>query len=558
MNRLLRSTIAIACIALLMGCRTAEHSMTLMHHAEDIVIDNPDSALMLVRSIDPGTIHGKHDRAYYRLVYSEALYYNRMEGDSDTLTRPMMEYYLLSDEHSERARALYQHAITTMNGGNNVDAMFALVEAEKSLEQIDNPRLAGIVHFTKGEIYGHDCLFHNALEEYILAKEYFTMAQIPYNVAYTQYCIGDVQRHLLDYDKAEEILLSAMTTAIENNYTGLLDVVIYSLCNTYIALGDWQNCENIFNMFEEYDCPKYFSKEYYLISAYIAASKDNRETVEEYLNIADTLPNNYKSNIEYFKHIIYAQLDDTNQAYYWLKENTKKQEEYILDILKVSLINMQVELTRQEQEIIVKENKNIRLLYTIACILIIVIGIIIYMYMRYRNIKQSLDIANYISVINELKQAIDLTTKETVAISNKQLEDFIELNKLCEIFYTYENNPRMSDLIIGSIQKFINSIRRDKTYISKLETIINDKYDNIFVKLRNRCNKLNDKELRYILYLLLGFSVRSIAIILETDTAALSRLKYKIKTKLANSDCNNLLDTIFNKKRDSDTKSSIL
>ena len=558
MNRLLRTTIAIACIALLMGCRTAEHSMTLMHHAEDIVIDNPDSALMLVRSIDPGTIHGKHDRAYYRLVYSEALYYNRMEGNSDTLTRPMMEYYLLSDEHSERARALYQHAITTMNGGNNVDAMFALVEAEKSLEQIDNPRLAGIVHFTKGEIYGHDCLFHNALEEYILAKEYFTMAQIPYNVAYTQYCIGDVQRHLLDYDKAEEILLSAMTTAIENNYTGLLDVVIYSLCNTYIALGDWQNCENIFNMFEEYDCPKYFSKEYYLISAYIAASKDNRETVEEYLNIADTLPNNYKSNIEYFKHIIYAQLDDTNQAYYWLKENTKKQEEYILDILKVSLINMQVELTRQEQEIIVKENKNIRLLYTIACILIIVIGIIIYMYMRYRNIKQSLDIANYISVINELKQAIDLTTKETVAISNKQLEDFIELNKLCEIFYTYENNPRMSDLIIGSIQKFINSIRRDKTYISKLETIINDKYDNIFVKLRNRCNKLNDKELRYILYLLLGFSVRSIAIILETDTAALSRLKYKIKTKLANSDCNNLLDTIFNKKRDSDTKSSIL
>ena len=558
MNRLLRTTIAIACIALLMGCRTAEHSMTLMHHAEDIVIDNPDSALMLVRSIDPGTIHGKHDRAYYRLVYSEALYYNRMEGNSDTLTRPMMEYYLLSDEHSERARALYQHAITTMNGGNNVDAMFALVEAEKSLEQIDNPRLAGIVNFTKGEIYGHDCLFHNALEEYILAKEYFTMAQIPYNVAYTQYCIGDVQRHLLDYDKAEEILLSAMTTAIENNYTGLLDVVIYSLCNTYIALGDWQNCENIFNMFEEYDCPKYFSKEYYLISAYIAASKDNRETVEEYLNIADTLPNNYKSNIEYFKHIIYAQLDDTNQAYYWLKENTKKQEEYILDILKVSLINMQVELTRQEQEIIVKENKNIRLLYTIACILIIVIGIIIYMYMRYRNIKQSLDIANYISVINELKQAIDLTSKETVAISNKQLEDFIELNKLCEIFYTYENNPRMSDLIIGSIQKFINSIRRDKTYISKLETIINDKYDNIFVKLRNRCNKLNDKELRYILYLLLGFSVRSIAIILETDTAALSRLKYKIKTKLANSDCNNLLDTIFNKKRDSDTKSSIL
>ena len=178
-------------------------------------------------------------------------------------------------------------------------------------------------------------------------------------------------------------------------------------------------------------------------------------------------------------------------------------------------------------------------------LIIIVIGIIIYMYMRYRNIKHSLDIANYISVINELKQAIDLTTKETVAISNKQLEDFIELNKLCEIFYTYENNPRMSDLIIGSIQKFINSIRRDKTYISKLETIINDKYDNIFVKLRNRCNKLNDKELRYILYLLLGFSVRSIAIILETDTAALSRLKYKIKTKLKEANNEHLSNKIF-------------
>lgn len=91
------------------GCTTPSETLALIEHSERVAIDYPDSALMLIESVDRANIRGKRDMAHYRLAYSEALYHNQIDSDCDSLTRPLFDYYYDSDNHAERARVMYQH-----------------------------------------------------------------------------------------------------------------------------------------------------------------------------------------------------------------------------------------------------------------------------------------------------------------------------------------------------------------------------------------------------------------------------------------------------------------
>ena len=160
-------------VMLLVGCSTDERTMQLIEQAEQVMIDHPDSALNIIRSVDVESIRGEEDMSRYRLVMAEACYYNRIVPNRDSIAQPLFDYYLKSDDHATRARALYQHALVMQSDGDNAKAMYSLLEAEKSLSHTDNHRLAGLVHRTKGVIYHNECLFQLSLEEYRKSKLLF-------------------------------------------------------------------------------------------------------------------------------------------------------------------------------------------------------------------------------------------------------------------------------------------------------------------------------------------------------------------------------------------------
>lgn len=58
-------------VLLLVGCRTDNSTMQLIERAEAVVIEYPDSALNILRTVDVETIRGEEDMAHYRLVLAE-------------------------------------------------------------------------------------------------------------------------------------------------------------------------------------------------------------------------------------------------------------------------------------------------------------------------------------------------------------------------------------------------------------------------------------------------------------------------------------------------------
>lgn len=211
-------SVLLIAVLVLVGCSTDEHTMQLIDRAERVMIEHPDSALNIVRSIDVETIRGEEDMSHYRLVLAEAMYYN--DSISVTHTQPLYNYYFSNDNRYQRARALYLHALAMWHDGEKARSMYSLMEAEKSLVNSRNYRLIGNIYLTKGELYCNECLFDNSLESYHSALKYFELADLEYHITYTKYRIGEALSNKKEYAEAEIYLRSALETSIECSYSG--------------------------------------------------------------------------------------------------------------------------------------------------------------------------------------------------------------------------------------------------------------------------------------------------------------------------------------------------
>ena len=350
----------IVALVLCIGCSSDEATMADIYHAEAIAEEYPDSALTIMRGIDVDKVRTERDMMRYRLVYSEAAYYGRMYVANDSLTKPLFDYYYANHEsHDKRARAMYQHAHVMQNSGKHAEAMFALIEAEKSLAHLDKPRLAGLVHRTKGEIYGAECLFQNALEEYKLAQEHFEQAGLDYHAAHTMYSIGDMLGHLREFDKAIDYLLETETKYVALNYQALLFYAQLELCYDYIQIRDFASCEEVFSRIDKNNGIGYSYCDYYCIEAIISAYRHDFDKAAALIEMAKQEPILSDTNLSYAEYIVVALQGNNDTALVKYMAMISKQDEAILEALSNPILNYQVEALQKDIDLITEKNKRI-------------------------------------------------------------------------------------------------------------------------------------------------------------------------------------------------------
>ena len=257
----------IVLLLMSVGCSTDEQTLQLIEQAESVMIEHPDSALNIIRSVDAESIRGEEDMAHYHLAMAEAMYYNRLTPNRDSIAQPLFDYYLKSDDHAKRARALYQYALVMQSEGENAKAMYSLMEAEKSLEHVDNPRLEGLIHRTKGDIYHLECLFKLSLEEHEKAMLIFERCGLHSHYLYALNNVATAYNKLRNYDKSIEIFDNLSTLAAEHGDKFLQYISLIELCYNYIEISDYDNCYNVYNQINSFINRDLWDVDYYCIGA---------------------------------------------------------------------------------------------------------------------------------------------------------------------------------------------------------------------------------------------------------------------------------------------------
>ena len=529
----------VACMFVAVGCATDKRSAELIAYAEEIAMELPDSALRVVQSIDPESVRGRHDRAHYKLVVAEAHYYRDLIPNRDSIAQPLFDYYIESDNHAERARALYQHALVMQAEGENARAMFSLLEAEKSLSHLDNPRLLGLVHRTMGEIYGAECLFQNALEEYQKSKEYFDKAELPIHSAYATYDIAIIYNRMRDFEAAIKMLLIAEDEFGRlNEYGHMFDTQI-ELCYNFIQLNDYSNCRNIFNRIKTHNLNTYSLCDYYCISAILSAIDGNLNQAYLLLNRAKQELIINPMQLAYAEYIIIRLQGNDTEALNFHLQMVAEQDKFVFNAINNSLLQSQVDLLSDQVASTKEIQQKTSFINYLLTILSVGIVLIFIYYIKDKQHKHQVEIAQSMAIASELRNIFTLKDSEILSQQNiiEQLfaSRFDTIDKLSCAYFEAQGFNNEKQRIYREVSSLIDDISSDKKAIKRMEDFVNTYKDNLMLKFRSSIPNATKDDTQLYLYMALGFSPRAISIFMKKSVDAVYNLKSRLRHKIIKS-----------------------
>ena len=537
------------------GCTTPPETLALIEHSERVAIDYPDSALMLIESVDRANIRGKRDMAHYRLAKSEALYYNNIDSDCDSLTRPLFEYYYDSDLHAERARAMYQHGLVMMNAKKNAEAIHTLLEAEKSLQYYNDYRLLGLVYRTLGDIYYSQSIFGEAIASYIKAKGYFDKANLEYHSLYTSYELGRIYTDMRQFENAINTLLDAENFALQHNYNALRCQIITDLCFAYVQTDDYENCKKWFDELVISDTDYSQQYKYYCIKTIIEAYNGNYNEAYTSLYKAKSIDPNTNIYVMYAELQLFVRQGDTRRALEVYRELIKIQDKSVLELIKRSSSRDQLDYVEESVELLTElhhRSKIIAVLVVVVCVVLLLLIINIFVTKNRDKQERINTLSNQVeSVKQELlsqnrraKQLSNLATeKESAMLAMKrQLNENISLSlqnidNILSAYYTDCTKRVKQNQIIEEIDRYVMEFASSKNGYLAVEEYVNQYRSNIMKVLREEMSTLTSNEYMLLCLIYADFSSNAICMFMGYDKNKLYKHKCRLKAKISSSDC---------------------
>ena len=543
------------CVVLMAACSSRD-ALKSIERAEQIMAENPEEALRIIGSVDSEALRTEEDRARYGLVYSEAYYYNYVDVDADTLTQKMMRYYLESDNHAERARAMFQHALVEYNGGELAEAMVALVEAERSLAKSANRKLEGSVQRLKGNIYSEGCLYANALEAYAVARDIFSELGLEEHAQFLDYDMGGTLIQLRRFEEAKVALEGALEYAQVAENDRFVCAVAHELLDLAIYLEDYDMCREYVELFENEGVLLYGEPHFMCAKAMLMAHDGSLEEALALVAEAEGMEDDLEwADVEYARYIIHRNVGDAVGALYWQEMSENAQDQLLINVLEQPVLNVQVEklladlnAELRERELMRQRNMTI---YVAVGVVVVLVVLALSLYARYRIRRKDSEIANYVETIESLRMDIERIPRDMASsITTLYRDRFSELNELCDIYYDHSGSSRHKNLVFNKVLETIEAIKGDSSRIDELGAMVDNYRENALQRLKSALPRLSERDYRVALYSFAGFSNRAIALFIDSDPVAVSKIKYSIKSKLKgveSIDCEQLISLLSDK-----------
>ena len=537
-RRVILCGIAVGALStLLVSCSSYTELSRAIDQAESLAEENPNKALEIISNIDKSQLRSSEIKARYALIYSEVSYYNRMLVNSDSLTRIAVAYYDKSNHHHERARAYFQHGMTLQLAGALPEAILALREAHNSLDNYKDNRLEGVVYRLEGDIYRASYLYRNSYNAYVEALQCFERENLPYHTHYTLYNMGQAAMKMRQTDLAEKLFIEARDYAIEVGNKDFLCAILHEMCEIYFQLGDKEKFSETVELFDRYDCVLWFVSHYYAMKAMATSNAGDTESAKQYAELA-TLDPSYDANaVERANYIICRNEGDNKGMVYWLTAMNERLRNALLASAEQPVMNYQLDLLNMTMERDEQQMRNMRhRMIAIYTIITMVLSILVAI-MIHRRKQQKRDIQLYMETIHELQLTRQNTQEPLTDAVDKLYNDRLkDLNTLCETYYEHSDTSRHATKVFEQVRQTIEAIKSDEVRLAELESLVNSCRGGLMSKLREQCPKLNERELKVALYSFAGFSSRAICVFIDSNPTALSKLKYRIKTKIKESD----------------------
>ncbi len=541
-------------IAASTACQSDKETSARLQQAEELMNEAPDSALLLLRNMDPATLDSRKLRARHALLHAQALDKNGIDLSTDSVIAPAAAYYARHGSKRERAYMNYYLGRIRNNAGDLGEAARLMLEAEK-YAPADESYLLGLIYNCRANLHYAQYSLDEALGMYEKADSCFRQVG---NIMFSGYmskakaktytlkqnsdaAISEFEKAFKIFDSLGNhqqacLIASSIAYQMKKKEDFPLATIKNLLQSTYakhnsgtIPAIDYPLWSGIYLQEDKIDSAKFFGN-----LALQAEQKysNKRCGVLTFLSQIEERTENYKQATQHWKEA-YALLDSASYA----------EKEQLIQRIEIRYKNKELQ---QRNEMLHMRN---RYLIIIGLLVLALTTTGFSVALRYwkrvarKRMLQNMRNQIFIEKLNEDQSGLQLRYQQMEQELHDGSEESARLltsieSRLDEIMhlldYAYSNTCNPKDLH-QALKEYAHTINADEFAFSELRYVVNKRYGGILDYLRVRHQSLSNSDINLIGMLMLHFTFDSIRLIYNhenTDTLYSRRTKIREKMKL--------------------------
>lgn len=543
------------CCYSLFGC-VGNGEREIILSAEKMVAQYPDSAYRMLKDIDINDLSTKKEKADFALVYTEALYKNRIRVTSDSLIRIAYVYYTDKQDYLKAGKTNYYMAKVSGSQDSIQKATKYLIDAEQyALKEGDND-LLGLIYSELGYLYRRQRILPQGLLYYNKARICF---QLSSNHANENYMIGDIAKCFSLADQKDSALYyysEANARATMRNDKEYLNYLKRDQIPIYFDLNQMEKAKNLISELYSLDSNQFL---YYFALGDYFDRQNEIGTAQYYFmqllkNTSLTLTLKEKGAIYYKLRLGQEKTGDYKQAYEYALIDEKLSDS-LRTILKNNYILEIEEKYRNEQlinqnHLLQIDNNHKQIIHIILIFIVVMMIFIMVLINNYRKkiIRRDQEqIDAYIILIESLKEEYKTSRNDLIEKLNEKNGKELRLKsaigkrldiikQLTDLSFKYGDNEKTATIFSQKIKALmnVNVLTRD-TLVDLLE-IVNMDYYGIIDFLKKSYN-LSENELILCCFICSEFTSQEMSVLYNITVANLyvrcHRLSGKMKLNVS-------------------------
>lgn len=542
---------------LLVSCDNRQ-TKSLLQDVETYIQERPDSALRVLRSVDPLMLNTKSLHARYSLLFAMALDKNYIDTTALSILEPTVAYYEKFGSPKDKMLSYYYLGRIYSNRKDYPNAVIFYSQALRE-SSADDYYHKGLAYEALANAYSASFNTEEELRNAILAHDCFDKIRDK-NLALSRYKIAQAYHNNEQFDLADS-LYSSVYSGLDSTSKLAFYAMEDQVCNDLQqekpeVKRDLRLLEYVAEHRGNLTLTSYYEYAYLLlligekvtaenILSQLSESEERVETMEIRYRIAEYEENDeealtlLKSMLSYQNDVVKKQLAQSvfkaQSDYYRLNAEVSEQKStianqrsiiflivglMIVGSLYIAFMKRKIALSREKERLTQAVEESERLLETVM--------------KRAKQEKEERD-----KNIFDLKS---LNEREQDKI--KELRDmYVTLyqKRFCEIgkYYDAASSHRLESIkekayhdVISSTQTLFEEIASGSEGQKKFEARINADLDDIVSKIRSDFPKLKDEDIRFICYLIVGFDTSTISFLMDISKENVRVKKHRLREKL--------------------------
>ena len=523
-------------IILLSGCSIREVKSKL-DDVESYIAERPDSALVVLESIDSTALKTKGLKAHHALLHAMALDKNYIDVTDDSLALTAVKYYQKHGPNRNLARSLYYLALSYFNDRKYDKAIIKLIEAENIAQSSDSLYL-GFVKVLQADIHSvnHDGVSEG--EALVKALDVYTDINAEKYINVVRHRIARALINNQRYNEAKVILEDLLGTDNLKQSTLTYAVGDYAFLLGTCPDADYKSSDEYYKRRMALDSNNMTTQDYW-VWAYALSEIGNREKSHKLVN--DLRQIDSSCTACYFMYKIAKNEERYGDALKYLEKFTAKNNDEVVQVLKQSISVAQKDYY-QSQYLIADYKATNRLLIIIVfgIVTIIVLFATILFIARYRK-KKEIEKNEYIRYAEEIgRQLKDLKNNSYSELQKKYVlmykSKYETLRSLYERYMMSGGRVDADKIMYREVVRLINELRCDIQDSNVLEKMLDEDLGGIMTSLNIELPDLSKKDHTLIGYLALGFDSVLISHFMNTSPNAIYIRKSRLKKVIEESD----------------------